>query len=519
MNKSIILFLVIQLSININLISQNFDITGENSFGGSNHDRATQIVFTSDSGYIVGGYTLSSDGHANDNHTSDGSKIDAFLLKFNHSGNLEWSKCLGGTNSERSYSIIQCSDKGYLSVGQTNSSDGDVSGFHGGLNDIWAIKLDSLGNIEWQNCLGGSGDDMSHDVIETNTGDYFIAGTTFQSEEGDVSYNHGSKDIWLSKLNNSGQLIWEKSLGGTFEDEARAIYQTNDNGFIIVGNTYSNNGDVSGNHSTYASDIWVLKIDQSGNKEWQKCLGGTNTDVASDIKQTSDGGYIVLGSVSSDDGDISSYNGGYDYWIVKLDQSGNIDWEKTAGGNSNDYATEIIITNDNHYIAVGEATSGGDVSNIYGTHDIWLVELDMSGNIIDEKNFGGSSHDESPSIIEKNPNHFTIVATTRSDDYDVSINYGEWDIWIINVDKYTFTNEINKTPPLNAYPIPTSDFLIIKCKINTEIKIYNLNGQVIDAFFISDENQLFDVSKLKNGVYLMNGSYEGKNIYHKFIKI
>ena len=136
-----------------------------------------------------------------------------------------------------------------------------------------------------------------------------MAGYTF-SNDGDVSGNHGAYDYWVVKLNSSGDILWQICLGGTNVDVAYSIQQTSDGGFIVAGYTCSNEGDVSGNHGN--SDYWVVKLNSSGTIEWQKCLGGTDGDYAYSIQQTSDGGFIVAGLTGSNDGDVSGNHGGSD---------------------------------------------------------------------------------------------------------------------------------------------------------------------------------------------------------------
>jgi len=162
-----------------------------------------------------------------------------------------------------------------------------------------------------------------------------VAGETW-SNDGDVSGNHGGSDYWVVKLNSSGDIEWQKCLGGTnsdggiFNDYIYSIQQTSDGGFIMACETMSNDGDVSGNHGSY--DAWVVKLNSLGDIEWQKCLGGTNRDIANSIQQTSDGGFIVAGYTYSNDGDVSGNHGYCDAWVVKLNSSGDIEWQKCLGG-------------------------------------------------------------------------------------------------------------------------------------------------------------------------------------------
>jgi len=293
-------------------------------------------------------------------------------VKLDETGNIQWQKYLGGSDGDGAFSIQQTSDGGYIVAGVAYSNDGDVSGNHGD-SDYWIVKLDETGNIQWQKCLGGSREDVAKSIQQTSDGGYIVAGIT-PSNDGDVSGNHGSADYWIVKLDETGKIQWQKCLGGSDGDGAFSIQQTSDGGYIVAGVAYSNDGDVSGNHGD--SDYWIVKLDETGKIQWQKCLGGSSYDEAYSIQQTSDGGYIVAGYTYSNDGDVSGNHGDFDYWIVKLDETGNIQWQKCFGGSSYDYAQSIQQTSDGGYIVAGWTESNdGDVSGNHGNSDYWIVKL------------------------------------------------------------------------------------------------------------------------------------------------
>jgi hypothetical protein len=183
---------------------------------------------------------------------------------------------------------------------------------------ITNISLHSQPSIEWQKCLGGSSDDEAYSVQQVADGGYIVAGTT-SSNDGDVIGNHAqfTRDYWILKFDNSGNQQWQKFLGGTDSEDVGAIQQTADGGYIVTGSAISNDGDVIGNHGSL--DFWMVKLDINGNIQWQKCLGGTNIEIAHDIQQTSDGGYILAGETyTNDDGDVSG---------IHTDIFGNVNWQ------------------------------------------------------------------------------------------------------------------------------------------------------------------------------------------------
>jgi len=183
---------------------------------------------------------------------------------------IEWQKSLGGIIDDVAYCVQQTSDGGYIVGGYAVSNNGDVSLNHGN-NDYWIVKLDASANITWQKCLGGSNVDKGYSVEQTSDGGYIVAGESL-SIDGNVTGNHGSYDCWIVKLDANGNIMWQKSLGGTLHDSGNSIQQTKDGGFILAGFSYSNDGDVTGNHGN--RDFWIVKLDSAGNITWQKSLGG-----------------------------------------------------------------------------------------------------------------------------------------------------------------------------------------------------------------------------------------------------
>jgi hypothetical protein len=408
------------------------DLIWQKCLGGSAWDYAESIQQTTDDGYIVAGRTASNNGNVTDNHGN----WDYWVVKLDGLGNIVWQKCLGGSNGDYAYSVQQTADGGYIVAGTTESSlTGNVGSNHGGF-DYWVVKLDGLGNIVWQKCLGGSATDSAYSVQQTADGGYVVAGFTYSSLTGEVGSNHGVSDFWIVKLNGLGNIVWQKCLGGSSFDEAYSVQQTADGGYIIAGYTWSNNGNVSGNHGV-SYDYWVVKLDGLGNIVWQKCLGGSSYDWAESIQQTTDGGYIVAGrTYSSLTGDVGSNHGDWDYWIVKLDGLGNIVWQKCLGGSSTDYAYSIQQTADGRYIVAGYTSSNdGNVTNggYHGANDYWVVKLDGLGNIIWQKCLGGSSTDSAYGVQQTADGGYIVAGSTNSNDGNVSGKHALDDFWVVKL--------------------------------------------------------------------------------------
>ena len=384
-----------------------------NIFGGTQNDSAYSVAKTSDGGYIIAGLSSSNDGDVSGNHGNE----DFWVVKFNKTGNIEWSKTFGGTGQDIANSIIETTDGGYAVAGSSSSNDGNVSGNHGGTSDIWVIKLNNVGTLQWQKTFGGTSADLAYSLIQTSDGGYTIAGHT-NSNDGDVSGNHGSYYFWVIKLSSIGTLQWQKTFGGTDDDLVRSIILNSDGSYTLAGRSRSNDGDVSGNHGG-ASDIWVIKINNVGTLQWQKTFGGTSSDIVYSIIQTSDGGYAVAGTTQSNNGNVSGNHGLFDSWVIKISGTGTLQWQKTFGGTSYDSAYSIIQTSDGGYTIAGTTqSSDGDLSVNYGDVDIWVIKINNMGALQWQKVFGGTNTDYAYSVISYQ-NGYLISGESNSDNGDI----------------------------------------------------------------------------------------------------
>lgn len=447
------LLIILLLTINFVYAQTTFQcIQWKKSLGGINQDYASSVKQTSDGGYIVAGSSRSNDGNVTGHHGSTDYN-DYWILKLDGNGIIQWERSLGGTNTDWASSIIQTSDGGYIVAGYSNSDDGDITTHHGSTDysDYWIVKLDGNGNIEWQKSLGGTGTDGAADIRQTTDGGYIVAGYT-NSNDGDVSGYHIGEgtptDYWIVKLNSNGDIEWQKCLGGTATDGASSIEQTSDGGYIIAGGSYSNDGDVSGHHGAFGrfgtTDYWIVKLTNNGTIQWQKSLGGIYYDYATSIQQSSDGGYIIAGYATSNDGDVTGHHGTpsdivWDYWIVKLDNNGTIQWQKSLGGMNLDLASSIQQTIDGGYIVAGYSYSNdGDVTGHHGSsyQDYWIVKLDNNGTIQWQKSLGGTRDDFAHSIQQTVDGGYIIAGHSDSNDGDVTGHHGTTstsDYWIIKL--------------------------------------------------------------------------------------
>ncbi|MDP9041436.1 MAG: hypothetical protein M3N30_05605, partial [Bacteroidota bacterium] len=397
--------------------------------GGNNGEYASSIEPTTDGGFITAGYTEGVDNGDIMGYHGNLSVGDIWVVKTDNAGNIQWQKCLGGNSFETGAYIHQTSDGGYILAGTSASVDCNFKGNHGGA-DYLVIKLNNKGDVVWQKFYGGSMNEYAWSLSVAPDGGYIVAGET-ESSNGDITVNHGIRDYWVIKLDASGNLVWQKSLGGTGDDEAYSVQATADGGCIVAGFTESNDGDVTGNHGK--RDYWVVKLDNTGNIQWQKALGGSTFDGAWSVQLTVDGGYIVAGYSGSNDGDVSGNHQGFgpgdsDYWVVKLSSTGILQWQKCYGGNLNEIAYFIQPTMDGGYVVAGTSQSAdGDLTCNAGITDMWIIKLSSTGVLQWQKEIGGNYYDEPHCVKELADGSYIIAGNTCSKNiagYHTSTNLG-----------------------------------------------------------------------------------------------
>lgn len=404
----------------------------QKSYGGSENDFAFSMQQLSDGGYIVVGQTASFNGDVTGNHGDE----DMWVIRLNKSGKLKWQKTLGGTADESAFAVQQTTDGGFIVAGQSSSNNGNVTNNHGNL-DFWVVKLDGNGNIQWQKSLGGSNADFATSIEQTFDGGYIVAGGS-SSNNGDVSGHHGNvsflSDYWVVKLDANGNIEWNHSFGGTAGEIAYSVKQTSDGGYLIGGNSESNDGDVTGMHDEVYGDFWVIKLSKSGNLQWEKSLGGTDYDQANSIIQTSDGGYVALGFSRSNNGDITNAHGNYDVWMTKINANGDLLWQHAYGGTQEDFGYSVEQTPDGGYIINGgTASNNGDVTGLHGNEDFWVIKTDASGSLQWQSALGGSAYDEGKTIDQTSEGGYIAAGYSESNNGNVSGNHGQRDFWVVKL--------------------------------------------------------------------------------------
>ena len=327
---------------------------------------------------------------------------------------IDWQKNYGGSGIDELTVLQQTADEGYI-LGGSSLSFGIDRG-----KDFWVIKTDAQGEIEWEENYGGFDLDILSGIVQMDDGGFVFGGTT-ESTDGDINENNGASDYWIVKVSMSGIIEWTQNYGGNGLEFMTTLQQTSDGGFILGGTSYSDNAGDNGE-----GDYWAVKINSEGDVEWEQNYGGSSFDELHSIAQLTDGGYLLGGWTKSNDLDVSMNNGGSDYWVVKVNSLGEIEWEKSYGGFESEYLRTVHQTIDGGFLLGGAAADG------FSNDDDFLVfKTDFEGNVEWERTYGGSSAEYIEVIKETSESGFIFGGSSKSSSGDVSSNFGGYDYWLV----------------------------------------------------------------------------------------
>jgi PKD repeat protein len=431
-------------------------------FGGVGAEEVYALQPTPDGGYLLGGYS-ESDSTGDVLQHSHGGR-DFWVVKINSLGNKQWGKLFGGTGNEELYCIGIAHDGDYLLGGYTDTdSTGDVSQHTRGDRDYWILKIDSLGNKKWDKRYGGTYGEGITSIVQTVDGGYILGGWSQSDSTGDVSHHsHGYRDCWMVKIDSLGNKQWDKLLGGAGDDTRSIVKQTSDKGYISgVWSGSDSTGDVS-HHNFGWADYWVIKTDSLGNKQWDKMYGGTEPEWIYSLEITSDNNYLIGGFSGSDStGNVSHHShGSDDYWIVKIDSIGSIIWDRLYGGTGGDDFTYLSPTTDDGFILTGwswSAASGDKTENNLGNTQSWVLKIDSAGNKVWDKTIFSPSWINYSYAVESNDGCLVTVASTNSDTGGYK-SQSNWDTTLVTTDYWIvkLCDSLHSIPVANFFASATS---------------------------------------------------------------
>ncbi|WP_461086205.1 PKD domain-containing protein [Spirosoma flavus] len=426
----------------------------DKSFGGAIDDQLRSMVATSDGGFLLGGYSSSFATGGNKSATNYG-RNDYWVVKVTGAGDKVWDKSFGGTNEDFLFATVPTSDGGFLLGGHSYSpgDGGNKTAPNYGGTDYWVVKINGNGDKIWEKTFGGTGDDQLRALVPTLDGGFLLGGASNSPVSASAvngnktAPGYGANDYWVVKIDASGNKVWDKSFGGATDDIALAMSANSDGTFLLGG--YSNSGQTGNRTATNygLTDFWAVKVDASGNKVWDKSFGGTSEDQLRSMVATSDGGFLLGGASASPatGGNKTAANYGLDdYWVVKINSGGDKVWDKTYGGAVDDILFTMLAVADDSFLLGGYSSSASDAGNKtatnFGSNDYWVVKINKNGEKIGEKSFGGSTDDQLRTLLSTSDGGFVLggistspISANAAAGNKTATNYGSNDFWVLKI--------------------------------------------------------------------------------------
>ena len=453
----------------------------EETIGGSKHDWLQHAFQNSRGNYVFSGYSYS--GISEDKNSKSKGFGDMWIFETNLQGEIVWQKSFGGDWMDMIHKTLELPDATYLLAGTSYSHiSGDKTENARGDRDLWLIKLDANREIEWQRTYGGSGPEDLDDILFTNDGGFLISSTSKSPPSGDkITTSYGESDLWVLKLDSSGEIEWQKSYGGEENDSYSRITETPNGNFFIAASSASG---VSGNKtlpSRGLGDFWVFEISSAGEINWQKTIGGDNGDHFTDFEVTPDGGYLLVGSSGSDiSGEKTvALRGVIDVWLVKIDRAGNIIGQNAYGGSSTDIPEDISRSPESGYWigAMSASDVGSEKSEPHvGGGDHWMFKIAENGEMCWDKTLGGTKWEQpNTGLVDMSDDYLMGGWSNSNASGDKSEDaIGEYDIWITKL----------KAPEVQK-PVVTTPDPYIACDHNgdgyAEFDLSRLENDLIDG--------------------------------------
>lgn len=505
--------------------SAQLTINGQKNYGGNSNDALKVIVLTEDGGVLLAG-TSSSDSSGTKTENARGySYSDYWIVKLDKNRVKQWDKTYGGASGDVLTCAQQTTDGGYILGGYSFSGESaDKIGYNRGAVDYWVVKTDSLGNMQWNKTIGGNDYDYLYSLYQTKDGGYMLSGYSYTDLSVDkTAPSNGAIDIWLVKLDEAGNITWNRSVGGNQDEYNAPMVPTNDGGFIVGTSTGSK---ISGDKTQPGRGYWIIKFDSLYNIQWDKVIGSKGGDELMVIQQTSDNGYILggysNGGKAQDKTDTS--RGDFDFWIVKLDAAHNIEWDKTIGGNGLDYLYALIETSDKGFLLGGYTRSGisGEKSedNIgpwyYG--DYWVVKTDKQGTIEWDKTLGSFTHDWLYDLKEIEKNKY-IVGGSGAAPGSVTFGFDDYYMVVLTHKKNNSITSIQQENILlrqqepitswQVYPNPAKAIVYIQSPGTHSFSLINSFGKTMLNTVISDKGSI-NTTTFSPGIYYLRNNNTGE---------
>ncbi|QMU28785.1 T9SS type A sorting domain-containing protein [Adhaeribacter radiodurans] len=512
-------------------------------YGGSSNEGFTSIIKTTDGGYLSGGYSASR--VSGDKSQVSQGKNDYWIVKSDQNGKKLWDKRYGGTSDDYLNRIIPTKDGGYLLAGSSLSGKGgDKTEVNKGDRDYWLVKIDKQGNKEWDKSYGGSGSDELKKVLQLSTGEYILAGYSNSPVSGDKTQaSQGGDDYWLVKISSKGEKLWNQRYGGNLEEMLGGIVQTSDGGYLLGGSSWSGKSGNKTEGSRGKSDFWLVAVDKEGKQLWDKTYGGTGEDEAYSVGKAGTT-YFLAGQSNSPAGldKTRDSQGGLDYWLLKVTSTGEKVWDKRYGGEKDDELRASIPTQDGGYLLAGKSfsnKSGNKRQDSQGSSDYWIVKADKEGQYEWSKTFGGSGAEELRAVIQTQDGGFLLAGKSDSgvSGDRTQPSQGGSDYWLVKVipeanpivaerETMLVTEPVVETElsSLTVYPNPAQEQVTVRFTLPetqaATVKVYDSQGRETAILFQgqAQANQTYQLqwqaNNLLAGMYLLqlHSSYKNHTV-------
>ncbi len=437
--RQLFLFLICSLVFGTGLSQE---LLWEKTIGGDGTDWFHHAFQDSRGNYIFSGYSYSSvsGDKTVPNHLNGDS--DSWIVETDPDGNILWQQTFGGYSQDMIMKIIELQDGTFLLAGYSYSGiSGDKTESLRGHRDLWLVKLDQNREIQWQRTYGGNDAEDLDDIVATNDGGFLITSTSNSIASGDKTTTAlGNSDIWILKLDRLGRLEWQRSYGGSGHDSSAQIEKKTNGNFLIAATSSSGISTTKSEPSRGLGDYWVFEIDPRGEIVWQRTIGGNNGEYFADLQATRDGGYLLSGDSGSEiSGDKTVGTNGFDdLWLVKINATGDIQWQQTYGGNSTEWLSNLHPSKDGGYFvgAMSGSDAGYDKSeNSQGGRDYWMFKISEDGDKCWDKTLGGIGDDQPMFGFEDREGNYVLAGWTDSDASGdkTQISRGGRDGWVVKI--------------------------------------------------------------------------------------